>query len=370
MTRRLVSALMLIAILTFVPSATAAGDPVASGSLQLKPSASFRKQLRRNHARMSPKSLTVVEGTLDPTTGAGQLSLKGTLRFKHRGRKVVYRKLSATLGPGGVLKAGKTKLFALVGGTVIRDGFGAQIGSVKLKLRRSAARKLNRKLRLHSLRSGAAGSASVAEQPQTVQITTGTATLAPFSPTAPGSVAAKLGAHCINSITGVTPIAPGTQPGGPTTPFNFPVTGGTVSPTGTAGVIQQSGGLKLVSVNSGGVPSSCSSITPAQLTETNFSYDLLQKTVSTHVVISNHPADPTGDQGVVVGATLDASSLQVAVDPANHKIATSGGLVRINRGTALYLNQVFPQPGTSYDPNKDFVAGDAFGIAGATATVR
>jgi hypothetical protein len=369
--RGLASILMLAALLAIVPSAAAAGDPVASGSLRLKTSGSLKKQLKRSHATMSPKALTIDKGTLDPTTGSGQLSFKGSLRFKHGQKKVVYRKLSATLGAGGVLKSGTTPLFGLRGGTLTRDGFGAQISSAKLTLRRSAAKKLSRKLGLPSLRAGSAGSASVAAQPQTVQIVSGSATLAPYLPNHAGSVAAKLGAHCVNSASGVTPIAPATEPAGVTTPFVFPVTGGTISPDGADGTIQQSGGLKLVSVTGGpGVSPHCNTITPAQLTETDFAYDLLQKTVLSHVVISGHPTDPTGDQGVLVGATLDSAQLTVSVDPAKHTVATSGAEIRINRGTALYLNQVFPQPVASYDPSSEFAAGDAFGVASVTATVR
>ena len=87
-------------------------------------------------------------------------------------------------------------------------------------------------------------------------------------------------------------------------------------------------------------------------------------------MISGHPTDPTGDQGVLVGADLASNQLTVSVDPVNHTISTSGAEIRINRGTALYLNQVFPQPVASYDPDKEFAAGDAFGIASVTASVR
>jgi hypothetical protein len=369
--RSLASVLMLAVVLAIVPSAAAAGDPIASGSLQLKTSGSLKKVLKRGHATMSPDALGIDQGTLDPTTGSGQLTFKGALRFKHGRKKIVYRKLSATLGPGGVLKSGSKVLFSLSGGKLTRDGFGAQIDSAKLSLRRSAAKKLSRKLGLPALRAGSAGSASVAAQPQTVQIASGTATLAPYLPNHAGSVAAKLGAHCINSASGVTPIAPATEPGGFTTPFIFPVTGGTISPDGADGLIQQSGGLKLVSVHGGGgLPSGCSTVTLAQLTETDFSYDLLQKTVLSHVVISGHPTDPTGDQGVLVGANLDSDQLTVNIDPEAHTISTTGAEITINRGTALYLNQVFPQPGASYDPDKEFAAGDAFGIASVTASVR
>jgi len=120
-------ALSVAALLAFAPTAFGAGDPVRTGSFQLKLSHSFKKQLSNHGVAITPKSYAIKSGSIDPTTGTGTLTLKGKLRFKHGHKKVVYKKVTATLGPNGFLKGGGVKLFNLTGGTVVRNGFGADV---------------------------------------------------------------------------------------------------------------------------------------------------------------------------------------------------------------------------------------------------
>jgi hypothetical protein len=371
--------LSVLATFTIAAPAHAAGDPIASGSFKLKLGGSLHKQLKQGGASLKPASLRIQQGTVDPISGAGDLTLGGKLRFKRGHRKLSYGKLTATLGSGGALKSAGKPLFGLSGGSLTRNGLGADLGGVKMKLRRSAARKIKRKLGLRSLRAGSAGSISVSEQPQTVQLTGGSARVSAFGVSDPGSVASKLSAHCINPVSGVMKRAPATQPGGLLTPYFFPITGGTISPTGSDGVIQQAGGLTIVnfhpSPSASSYPSGCktNAASPpplAQLDEFDFAFDLSRKTVESHVVISNHPTQPNGDQGTVVQANLDSTNLVVSVDPAEHTATVTGGVIKINSGTALYLNQVFPQPLANYDPSMEFVAGDLFATADVSATIR
>ncbi len=243
--RGLLVALLLVAALVFAPTAFGAGDPVASGSFNLKLSRSFHKQLRRNGVAMKPKVFTVEQGSIDPITGTGTLTLKGKLRFNHDHKKVVYKKVTARLGSNGVLMGGGIKLFTLRGGTVTRNGFGATVSGVKVKLLKGAAKKINKRLGLHSLHRASAGSLSVSEQPQTVEVTGGTVHVVP-DPTltvGSGTIASKLFAHCINGLTGVTAIGPAIKnPPALSPSFDFPVTGGTISPEGpTARSIRPAG---------------------------------------------------------------------------------------------------------------------------------
>jgi hypothetical protein len=108
--RGLLVAHLLVAALVFAPAALAAGDPVASGSFHLKLSRSFHKQLRRNGVAMKPNVFSVEQGSIDPITGTGTLTLTGKLRFKHGHRKVVYKKVTAALGSNGFLKGGSQRL--------------------------------------------------------------------------------------------------------------------------------------------------------------------------------------------------------------------------------------------------------------------
>jgi len=91
---------------------------------------------------------------VDPVTGTGTVNLKGKLTFKKGSKKVVYKKLTAKIGSGGYIKGKAGKVFKLKGGTVTRNGFGANVTGVKLSFLKGAAKAINKKLGLHSLHKG------------------------------------------------------------------------------------------------------------------------------------------------------------------------------------------------------------------------
>lgn len=355
----------LVALLVAAPAALGAGDPVASGTFRLQYSDAFKNHLRHSHVSIKGSSFAVRGGSIDPITGAGSLTLKGKLTFKHRHEKVVFRNLEAKLGSGGVLKSDRTKLFGLSGGSVTRDGFGAEISGVEARFLKSAAKKLRKNLEVHSLRQRSAGKLSVSEQPQTVEIITGTATLTPEL--GPGSIASKLAAHCIDSNTGVSVIAPGTQPGGSGTTFIFPVTFGTISPSGTSGLIQQTGGIQLV--NGGpGLPAGCPASTTVTIQLSDLGVDLEQKMVTAHVVI-NGPGSPFGNLDAGINFPIDVSETLINADPDSLAVAANGTVIQLNYAAAYMLNWIFPQPSPG-DPSMEFAVGDVFGTAGLTVQVR
>ncbi|MEK6251242.1 MAG: hypothetical protein AABM43_04725 [Actinomycetota bacterium] len=355
----------LAALLAFAPAAFGAGDPVRVGSFQLKLSQAFKNQLSRHGVAITPKSFAIKGGSIDPITGAGSLTLSGKLRFKHGHKKVVYGHLNATLGPAGALRGGKTKLFSLHGGTVTRNGFGADIGGVDLNFLKSAARKLRKALDLNALRSGDAGSLAVSEQPQTVEVLSGTASVEPAL--GPGSISSKLAAHCVDPNTGVSVIAPGTQPGGPGTTIFFPVTFGTISPAGLDGVIQQAGGIQLA--NGGpGLPSGCPASNNFTIRLSDLSVDLLNRSVSAHVTLSG-PGSPFGDLDAQISFPIDISDAWLNPDFQRFVVTTNGTVIRLNSSAAYLLNFVLPQPSPG-DPSMQFADGDAFGTAGVTVQVR
>jgi hypothetical protein len=358
-------ALSVAALLAFVPTAFGAGDPVRTGSFQLKLSQSFKKQLSNQGVAIKPKSFAIKSGSIDPTTGTGSLTLKGKLRFKHGHKKVVYGHLNATLGPGGALRGGKTKLFGLHGGTVTRDGFGADIGGVDLNFVKGAAKKLRKALDLNLLRSGDAGSLAVSVQPQTVEVLSGTATVDPA--VGPGSLTSKLAAHCVNPSTGLSVIAPGTQPGGPNTTIFFPVTFGTISPSALDGVIQQSGGIQLANGGSG-LPAGCSASNNFTMRLSDLSVDLLNRTVSAHVALSGS-GSPFGNLDAQISFPIDIDDAWVNPDPQAFVVTTNGTVIRLNSSAAYLLNIVLPQPSPG-DPSMQFADGDALGTAGVTVQVR
>jgi hypothetical protein len=364
---------LLLAALVSAPAAIGAGDPVASGSLHLRLSRPFHKQLRSNGVAMKPEAFSVSQGSIDPITGTGTLTLKGKLRFRHGQKKIVYKRVTATLGSNGFLKGGGVKLFNLRGGTVVRAGFGADVNGVKASFRKGAAKKINRRLGLRSLHRARAGSLSVSEQPQTVEVTGGNVHVVPDVTAPMGTIASKLVAHCIQGLTGITSIGPAIKNPPLTAPsFDFPVSGGTISPLGTDGAVNQAGGIQVANARTGGLPSSCNTPVPATLAtlqQTDFTNNLLNDYISAHVVIAG--SVPTvGDQGIGIGSNLDTTNATVSANPDAHSVTVNGTVIRFNKGSALFLNQTFPQPASSYDASKEFVAGDLYGTVDLTVTTR
>lgn len=365
--------------LALAPAGFAAGDPVKSGTLHLKLSGAFKKQLKRNDVRLSDKAFSLKGGSINPITGAGEVTLKGRLRFKHGRKKAVYKKLTATLDGKGLLKGtglrrngslnrNPTKLFRLRGGSVTRNGFGAKISSVKVKFLQGAARKINRRLDLDSLRRARAGSLSISEQPQTVEVTGGSVRLIPNPDISAGSgtIASKFIDHCINGLNGATAISPAIKnPPAGAPSFDYPVTGGTLSPQGTDGEVQLTGGLQLANTTSLG---GCGSAPARNIQQTDFAYNLLDKYISAHVVVNGPPAPLGGDQGVGIGSNLDTGNVTVSADPDQQTVTINGVVVRINGGSALFLNQTFMQP--SYDASMEFASGDLNGIANLLVSTR
>jgi hypothetical protein len=358
-------------------AAGAAGDPVASGKFRLSVSNSFKEQLARNGVVMKPKALSINSGELNPLTGTGTLTLKGSIRFRHGKRQVVYRKVTAKLDSNGFLKGNGVKLFSLRGGKIVRNGFGAEVTGVKAKFLPKAARKINHKLDLHSLRRVSAGEVFVSEQPETVEVTGGKAHLVPNPDLngSSGTLASRLPNHCIFGLSGVAVVSPGQRIGAPATPtFDFPLTGGSISPEGTDGAVDSAGGVEITNTHStGGTTMYCDDMPQvplATLRQTDYSFNLLKNYLSAHVVVSG-TVPTVGDRGVGIGSNLYPGNATVSADPDAHTVTIKGIVIRINGAAALVLNQTFRQPEPpGYDPNFEFASGLLYGTVDLTVTTR
>lgn len=401
----IVAVLVMSAALVWAPTSFGAGDPIKTGTFNFKRSGSFKHQLKKNHVKLTPKVFSIKVGsTLDPTTGAGTINL-GKIVFKKGHKKFVFGGAKATLGSknGSISSPSNGKLFSVKGGTVTRNGFGADVSGVKLKLLKSAAKHINKALGLHSLHAGSAGSLAVTEQPETVQVLAGPAncpvgsnlvgcaTVVPTPPPVlsgpPVSVTAKLQYHCVDPPSGVVPTRGAAQDPLPTATFHFPVTGGTVGPDGHAGVIQLAGGVKLTAgAGTSGFsglfpqPSGCSAspnTTPGMnsLEQYNLAPDLGQANVPADVVLAgtgSYLGGP-GDKGIAIGQVIDMSKATVTATPPSGStpgtIKVTGAQINNNQTASDTLNNWFPQPGTP-DPTKQFANGDPFGTATLTVQVR
>jgi hypothetical protein len=396
-----VAALVASVALVSAPAAfgNVDGDPIASATFSVKLSSGFKHQLKRNHVKMKPKKLKFLTGDVDPTTGAGDLTL-GRLKFKKGKKSVACGKLTASLGPGGKIKGAQCgKLFKLSGGTATRNGFGASVSGGTVKFVKSAAKQLNKRLELHSLHKGKAGALSLSYQPTTVKVTGGLMTITPALSL--GSVAVKIGDHCMDPIFAIDPIPPMERISGI---FHFPVTGGTISPAGNDGVVQTAGGLRLQNGRTGNPftdrePADCPHVLPGRDTSTswleqtnlapNFGLQNLQANAvlgGTNPGCQSLPGDPQnppgcgvvpGDKGVAIAQNLDVSNATVNPDPNSHTIEYDGIVIKNNALSSLVLGQgltpdgqpagLFPNLG---DPANDFQEGDIFGTADITMQVR
>lgn len=350
----------LCAGLVAAPSVGAAGDPVAAGHLDLALSPELRAQLKKKRTWVKLRGLSIEGGTVDPLSGSGSLELGGTVKFRHRGKRVVFGKLSATLGSGGVLRGsvagrrGVTAIFRLDGGSVVRNGFGAEISGVRASFARPVVKRLKRKLGVR-LPAGSAGSLAVSTQPETVEVLGGMATV--NQDLSPGGIADKLRAHCIDPVDGVSPSGAATQPGGPGTPFQIPVSGGTISPNGwTAGVVQLAGGLD-VEVGGPGLPVGCPTTPEATIHFSNLAVDVARKSLSLHLTVSG-PSSPFS--GVLpVELAGDTGGVTFSADPVSHTLTAGGAALRVNDLTAWGMNAFLPHPGGT--PSTQFAVGDLFG---------
>ena len=248
----------LFALLAFAPFASAASDPVGSGTTTLTLNNGFTKSLKKKGVKVlkvSPTTLKgakatfkVTGGSVDPTTGAGTVTLSGGLKFKAGKKSATVKglvlnttKKSLTGNVGGK----KVKFGAVAGYSFSRAGFGVSMKIDKLKLTGPAAKQLNKKLGLKGKKvafkaNAVMGSAKAEEQPLTVTVMPGgNLRLATAEPTIKKllDVAVKIGTQAPTAEVDPTPTHP---------VYDFPITGGTVAPTATAGTIQSAGGLKLV----------------------------------------------------------------------------------------------------------------------------
>ncbi len=230
------AAAALIALLAFAPFASAASDPLASGTTTLTLNKSFFNGLKKNGVRVvrvkqgtvngRTVTMRVTGGSLDPTTGKGTIVVNGGIKFKRGKAAIPFRNLTLDTAKHALNgKAGKKKMkLANLGGlTVTRDGFGANVRLFSLTLTGSAARLVNQRLGFNNRHRGASASCScTASGPLRGQQVMGgsTSTTQPSTVTVlcreqcdPHSRACRRfgeipGARALTQLTAITPIDP------------------------------------------------------------------------------------------------------------------------------------------------------------------
>lgn len=315
----------LFALLAFAPFASAAPDPVASGSATITLKSGFVKSLKKKGVKISKigsakvkgNKLTfkVTGGELDPTNGQGTLNLGGGLKFKHGKKSAPVKGLTLnTIKKGlfGKVAGKKVKITTVGGYTFTRAGFGVSLVVKKMKLTNTAAKKLNKKLGTNAFKGNKLIGSSVAEeQPATV-------TIVPS-----GNVSFNANKELLEKLTdvevAVSAIAPTTASG---TTFEFPISGGSISPTASAGVVQTIGGTKLFQK----LPTGPSTALETEITLGNFWLDLSAHTVTVEVVAKSNASEKLnlGALGRSSIADLTLTGATVTLDATNHKVTVNG----------------------------------------------
>ena len=317
----------LFALLAFAPFASAAPDPLASGTTTVNLNKGSLNALKKEGVKVtkvSPAKLKgttatfkVTGGSLDPTTGAGTVNHSGGLKFKAGKKSATVKNLvvdttkkSVTAKVGGK----KMKLASLAGSSFTRSGFGINLSVNKVKLTSKAAKQLNKKLGLEKVfkANQLIGKAKSETQPATVTV------LPVGNMTFNGDVGLlkKLADVEVKLQTlGLT-----AQSG---TTFTGPITGGTISPAGTAGVVQSGIGLNLIQNLTLG-PSTT-------ITLGGMYVDLAAKTITVEVVASSN-AESEGKKPLNLG-NLGRSSIAditiggVTADPTTRTVSVNSSAV-------------------------------------------
>jgi len=327
----------LFALLAFAPFASAAPDPVASGSATITLNKGFTKYLKTFGIKLQKVSpaklkgqkltLTVTGGEVDPTTGGGTVNLGGGLKVK-AGKKTATIKglvLNTTSKSLTANVAGKKmKLASVSGYSFTRNGFGVNMTVKKLKLDKKAAKQLNKKTGYAKgkpkpfIGGKVLGSATAEEQPATVTVLPGNnLRFATAEPTIKKLNDAEVKINTLAPTAVVDPT--------PTHPvFDFPIVGGSIAPTGTAGTIQSAGGLELTQeIPTGGEP------LKTQITLANFYLDLSAKTVTVEVI-----AHSTASKSLDLGALGRSSIADVTLSGATVTADAATRTVSIQNASA------------------------------------
>lgn len=331
----------LFALLAFAPFASAAPDPVASGSATITLNSGFVNSLKKKGVKISKlgsatlkgkkATFKVTGGELDPTNGLGTLNLGGGLKFKNGKKSAPVKGLvldTTKKGLFGKIAGKKVKITTVGGYSFTRAGFGVALTIKKMKLTNTAAKKLNKKLGTKAFKGNRmVGSALGEEQPATVTIVPG------------NNVSFDANKELLKKLTdvktAVEPLAPTIVKG---TTFEFPISGGSIAPTATAGVVQTVGGAKLFQK----LPKNAeeTEFLETEITLGNFYVDLSAHTVSVEVVAKSNASSSLnlGSLGRSSIADLTLVGANVSTDVTNRTVTVSNAQATLQPVSAEVLD--------------------------------
>ncbi len=372
----------LAALLALAPFASAASDPLASGTTTLTLNKNLFKKLKKAGVKVikvSPGTvkvrtvtLPVLGGSLDPTNGLGTIEQSGGIKFKHGKKSAVVKTIvfDTTTNSINANVAGKNmKLASVSGVSAARSGFGANVTIGSTKLTGKAAKQLNKKLGFTGKLAKKApfkggkgmGSALSETQPKTVTVLPGnTATLVTSLPT--DIKLAKVG------VT-IATIPPATEPvKTPPPAYAFPIGGGTIAPNATGGIVQTTGGLALNQVF---VPTEVETT----MTLGAIWIDLGAKTATVEVSVASKGIDPKlnlGPLGRSSIANINLTGATIKSNPSARTVSVENASATLQGVTAETLNSVFVTPFEAITKTsaEHFAEGDPLGTFSFTAQTQ
>jgi Htaa protein len=400
----------LAASLVLAPLASATSDPVASGTTTVTLNKGLFKKLKKygiKVVKVSPGTvksrtvtLPVASGSMDPTNGLGSLELSGGFKFKAGKKQAPVNALfleTATSSLKGKVAGKQMKVASVAGLTYVRNGFGVNVSVAKLKLTGKAAKQLNKKLGFAGKKKSSAkgksnkraaaskatqppfkgnqvlGSSTSETQPKTVAVlATGETTLV-LSPTALKKIK-NVGPE-FPPASGEHPFEVKLTPIDPTkvvslSPLTaaFPITGGTMGPTATTGILQTAGGLQLTQNLEALGPNGKGETT---LKMGNIWVDMGAKTATVEVTIENPKTQEAnlGNLGRSSIADISLTGATVTSDPTARTVSVQNASATLQAVTAETLNSVFITPIEKATglPQEKFAAGDPLGTFSFTA---
>jgi len=378
----------LAALLALAPFASAASDPVASGTTRITLNKGLYKKLKKAGVKvqkLSPATvkkrkatLPVSGGSLDPLSGAGSVEHSGGIKFKH-GKKTAKVNAIVLETATASLKAkvsGKTmKLASVKGYSFARNGFGVNLTIKSLKLTGKAAKQLNKKLGFTGKKRNKhgkkvpvsplfkgnmnLGGASSETQPKTVtvladgskaELLTNEATVKKFvTPIGLGGLGVE--------IKTVSPAETQLTTNPFTPKLLFPITGGNIAPDANGGIVQSSGAVTLHQIIVPGEKETTMTLNAIYI-------DLGAKTATVEVKVES-TVDPKlnlGSLGRSSIADLSLTGATIISDPTNRKVSVANATATLQAVTAETLNSVFGSPLEALKiPYTKFAPGDGLG---------
>jgi hypothetical protein len=316
------------AMLVLAPLASAASNPIAKGTAALTLNSGFNNKANKAGIKITAvkpakikgtkATFTVTGGQIEPTTGIATVTHSGGLKITWGKKSVALKAFeintkSKTLTAG---VGGKKVKFATLGGlSSARLGFGNSLSAKSVKLTAAGAKALNSKLtpkptKVKVKKKGKTVVKTVTTKPAFKANMVLGKTTTEVEPTTDGVLATgtltyggdaglfgKLAAVGVK----VEPISPTTVSG---TTYSSGISGGTISPLGTSGQVNSSGGIKLVQV----LPKSATENLSTTITLGAIGVDLAAKTASVEVNGESNVETEPGKKPLNVG-NLGRSSI-------------------------------------------------------------